>query len=193
MKRTLAVAAITAAVLLTGCSDDPKSAAVDRVDDGVASPTAFATLDIDGDSYLDADEIPEGADRGVFGTWDADADSEVDRDEITGNAFLLWDSDGNGTINATEWEQGTERWYPRTTTIVPLQDADGDGDSELDADEFAEQFDYTRLGEAWMADRLDQDTFKNAYFELYDSDDDGKVSELEFKTGLPLLGGFTGT
>ena len=125
--------------------------------------------------------------------WFTEVDVRVDRDEITGNAFRLWDSDGGGATSANEWEQGTDRWYPSTVTVVPLQDADGDGDSELDADEFAEQFDYTRLGEAWMTERLDQDTFEDAYFELYDSDDDGKVSETEFETGLPLLGGFTET
>lgn len=191
MKRTVTGATLVAALLLTGCGSEPDVTAGDPVDEAAAPAADFATLDVDGDSYLDLDEIPEGADRSVFERWDADADSEVDRDEITGNAFQLWDSDSNGAISATEWQQGAELWYPRTVRVAPLQDADGDGDSALDADEFAEQFDYTALGETWRDDRLDQEAFRNAYFELYDSDGDGKVSEVEFRTGLPLLGGFT--
>ena len=69
-----------------------------------------------------------------------------------------------------------------------LDDWDGDGDSELDADEFKERFDSSVLGESWRAGTLDERTFKQAYFELYDTDDDGRVSQSEWTTGSAVFG-----
>lgn len=188
--RTLTVIACAAILGLTGCGDESDG------DTAGGSPVTtartandFATLDANGDSYLDADEVAEWADDdGFFEQWDADADSELDRDEIAGNAFNLWDSDGNGKITAAEWEKGTDLWYPDASRPVVLDDWDGDGDSELDADEFKERFDSSVLGESWRADTLDERTFKRAYFELYDTDDDGRVSRSEWTTGSAAFG-----
>lgn len=170
------------AMLMTGCAEDGP----EPIEDGA---TAFATLDESGDSFLDADEVAEWVDeRGVFGVWDIDEDSELDRDEIAGNAFELWDSDGSGRIDEDEWERGTELWYPDDNSPVVLADVDGDGDSELDADEFTEAVDASILGERWSTDTLDERTFKVAYFELYDADDDGRVSEMEWSDGAATFG-----
>lgn len=149
----------------------------------------FDTFDANGDSYLDADEIAESADAtGFFEVWDADADSELDRDEIAGNAFRLWDRDGSNTVSEEEWRTGTELWYPTKSKLVVFDDVDDDGDSELDADEFAERFDLSALGEAWQPQTYTKDTFKRAYFELYDTDDDGQVSEDEWAYGGSAFG-----
>lgn len=149
----------------------------------------FGTLDANADSYLDGDEIRESADvDGVFDAWNADADSELDRDQIPGNAFRLWDRDGDKRISEEEWRNGTELWYPEDVDVVVFDDADGDGDSELDADEFAERFDVTGLGEAWTPPSFDKARFKRAYFELYDTDDDGRVSKDEWQYGATAFG-----
>lgn len=169
-------------------------AAIDaRVIDPTASDTAavgdFDTLDVNGDSYLDNDEIAERADAtGVFEAWDADADSELDRDEIAGNAFGLWDRDGNRKISEEEWETATDLWYPEDPDLVVFDDADGDGDSEVDADEFAERFDFSALGERWDSPTLDKTTFKAAYFSLYDTNEDGRVSAEEWAYGAAAFG-----
>lgn len=170
-------------------------AAIDasRIVDPSAAATAaapgFDTLDADGDSYLDGDEIRESADvPGQFDAWNADADSELDRDEIAGNTFRLWDRDGNKKISQEEWETAAELWYPDDAEIVVFDDADGDGDSEVDADEFAERFDVTALGEAWTPGTLEKSAFKRAYFGLYDTDDDGRVSEDEWDYGASAFG-----
>ena len=144
----------------------------------------FATLDADGDSYLDADEIAEWVDdEGILTQWDIDRDSELDEDEIAGNAFRLWDADGNGYINEDEWRTGTERWYPRDVEVVAIADWDRDGDSELDRDEFAESFDVSALGETWVVEDFNATTFKTAYFDLYDLNDDGRVDRSEWESG----------
>ncbi len=161
--------------------------------DPTAKPVAtggdFDTLDANGDSYLDTDEIAESADvRGVFDAWDADADSELDRDDIAGNAFRLWDRDGDGNVSEQEWRTGTDLWYPDGADLVVFDDVDGDGDSELDRDEFSERFDVSALGEAWEPARLDQRTFERAYFGLYDTDDDGRISKDEWRYGAHAFG-----
>lgn len=154
-----------------------------------ATTTGFGTLDANGDSYLDNDEIRESADvDGVFDTWNADADSELDRDQIAGNAFRLWDRDADRKISAEEWRSGAELWYPEDVDLVVFDDADGDGDSELDADEFAERCDVSGLGEAWTPPSFDKTRFKRAYFSLYDTDDDGRVSKDEWEYGATAFG-----
>ncbi len=186
--RTFAVVAAFTMLIGLGACDDPEPdaaadpGAVDVVDE-------FDTLDANGDSYLDVDEVAEWADdTGVFEEWDVDLDSELDRDEIDGNAFGLFDGNGDGTISESEWETGTELWYPGDSDLIVFNDVDGDGDSEIDADEFAERFDFSVLGETWTSESLDENTFKQAYFELYDADNDGSVSEQEWNSGSAFFG-----
>ncbi len=177
---------------LTACGDDE--------DDDVAvdDPTTtvevevedFPTLDANGDSYLDVDEVAEHVDDvGTFEEWDVDRDSELDSDDISGNAFELWDAHDNGTVSEEEWKDGTELWYPANNDRGPFADWDGDGDSELDADEVAEAFDISALGERWDdVGSLGKETFKKFYFDMYDTNDDGKVSEAEWTNGAALQG-----
>ena len=175
---------IAGALAFAGCGDDDPA-----VDSAVDDPVTFGTLDANGDSYLDVDEIAESADdNGLFDAWDADADSELDPDEVSGNAFELWDTDGNGTVSEAEWKAGTALWYPDGARLAVFSDWDSDGDSELDTDEFSERFDVSALGEAWTSGPVGESTFREAYFELYDTDDDGRVSEPEWRTGSAVWG-----
>lgn len=175
---------IVGALVFAGCGDDDSG-----VDAAADDPVTLDTLDANGDSYLDADEIAESADDdGLFDAWDADADSELDPDEIAGNAFELWDADGNGTVSEKEWEHGTALWYPDDARLTVFSDWDRDGDSELDTDEVSERFDVSALGEAWRSGTVGKSTFRQAYFELYDADDDGRVTEPEWRAGSAVWG-----
>ena len=186
MRRTLVICLALAGLALGACGGDDDTSATLPATTGVDE---FSTLDASGDSYLDADEIAEWVDdNGAFRSWDEDADSELDRDEIAGNAFSLWDSNNNGKISQQEWQRGTDLWYPGQAEVRVFSDWDGDGDSELDGDEFREEFDYSALGESWTTEPLNRETFKNAYFELYDLDDDGRVSRAEWTDGSRSFG-----
>ena len=198
-RRLLAAAAAGALSLsLLACGDDDDDVAVDDdvTADDADSPTSpdgdpwnFGTLDANGDSLLDRDEIAEWVDRdGVFEEWDEDADSELDADEIAGNAFERWDANGDATISEGEWETAARRWYPEGAHVEVFADYDGDGDSELDLDEFAERFDISVLGESWDASSIDEDTFASSYFDLYDANSDGTVDEDEFEAGAATWG-----
>lgn len=189
MRKILAATASALVLLLGGCADDSVPAAADPDVDTVDTANDFDTLDANGGSYLDVDEVAEWADdTGVYEEWDEDADSELDRDEISTNAFELWDGDADGSISEEEWETATELWYPDDAAVTVFSDVDGDGDSELDADEFSEGFDYSALGESWTDDPLDEETFSEGYFELYGTDDDGRVSDTEWTNGSALFG-----
>lgn len=193
MRNVLAIALSLSVLFLGACSDDPDENLAGNGDTAIAGDNGathdFDTLDANGDSYLDTDEIAEWADDvGTFNEWDADADSELDSDEIIGNTFEVWDENGNGKIGKDEWENSAERWYPTDVDVIVYDDVDLDGDSEIDADEFAERFDLSALGETWTSDTFDQQTFETAYFELYDNDDDGKVTEAEWSSGSAAFG-----
>ena len=189
MRTSMVIAGLALGLVLSGCGDDSEDPVTAPTTVAPADNNQFSTLDRNGDSYLDVDEVAEWKDRdGVFTKWDADVDSELDRDEIAGNAFSLWDANRNGKISQDEWRQGTDLWYPRGVDFRVYGDWDDDGDSELDADEFKERFDYSALGESWKARSLDKETFKKGYFELYDTDDDGKVSASEWTQGSRIFG-----
>lgn len=204
MKRPLVITSCALTLVVTACGDDEPEVLADNDpvdvdpdpvgadDDSTDEPVViddFETLDANGDSYLDTDEVAEWKDATrTFEAWDADADSELDRDEIEGNVFELYDDDGNGTVSETEWTSAAERLYPKEEELVVFSDLDGDGDSELDADELAEGLDLSPLGSAWTNSTMDEHTFRDAYFELYDIDDDGRVSESEFANGSATFG-----
>ncbi len=192
MKNALITATLSLAVVLAGCADEPDLAdsGVEPVGaDDAAVESEFNTLDTSGDSYLDTDEVAEWVDdSGTFEEWDADADSELDADELAGNAFQLWDSDDNGTVSEEEWKTGTDLWYPQSSNVTVFSDWDGDGDSELDEDEFTERWDASLMGEQWTTIPMGKDQFKANYFSLYDADDDGKVTEEEWRDGAASFG-----
>ena len=204
LRRPLIATSCALALGVAGCADgdpeilaDPEpvelDAGADVADDGATQDVDviddFETLDVDGDSYLDPDEVAEwrDADR-AFASWDADADSELDRDEIDGNVFQLYDEDGDGTVSETEWVSAAESLYPEEEELAVFSDVDEDGDAAVDADELAEGADLSPLGSAWTASTLDEHEFRDAYFELYDVDDDGRVSETEFRDGSSRFG-----
>ncbi|MDP8932112.1 MAG: hypothetical protein M3O70_26970 [Actinomycetota bacterium] len=189
MWKPMATVALSVSLALSGCGDDSDDTTVAPTTPPQGEGNVFSTLDRNGDSYLDVDEVAEWEDReGIFTRWDADADSELDRDEVAGNAFSLWDADDSGKISQAEWRQGTNLWYPQDVELRVYSDWDRDGDSELDTDEFKERFDFSALGESWSAESLDKESFKKAYFELYDTDDDGRVSVAEWTQGSRTFG-----
>ncbi len=84
-------------------------------------------------------------------------------------------------------ETNSSIWYPADADYGAFGDWDSDGDGDLDADEFNESFDVTALGDSWADDPLDEATFGDAYFELYDDDLDGEVSESEWQEGVDVF------
>ena len=181
---------ILLALGFTACGDDEPDVADDPVVEesgaGQEEVLEFQSLDVNNDSYLDIEEIPDAEQRDAFSGWDTDRNAVIEADEVYGTAFMFWDIDKNGRISEAEWRENAEVWYARPVGEA-FSDWDGDGDSELDADEFAERFDFSAVGESWR-DALNEQTFKNAYFELYDADNDGRVSELEWQRGKAVWG-----
>lgn len=66
----------------------------------------------------------------------------------------------NKKIDESEWRREPNLWYPDGVTHTTYADWDGEGDSELDLDEFAERFDFSALGKhpAWPTPGLDRYT-----------------------------------
>lgn len=166
----------------------PDAEAAEEMAMAAPEPDAFATADADEDAYLEVDEISLWFDEaGILERWDVDRDSLVSRQEVLAHSFGLWDRDGDHALTEVEWQRGVDQWFPGDAEPIVFADWDDDGDSELDADEFNESFDVSVLGELWIED-LDRAVFKNAYFELYDLNDDGRVSRLEWDAALEFHG-----
>lgn len=147
----------------------------------------FETLDADGDSYLDADELAEWVDdEGMFTRWDIDGDSEVDADEVNEAIYTILDLDDDDVLSEAEWTTGAMYLYPDDVDPGIFTDWDLDGDSELDLDEVAEGLDVTNWNEDWYgaADPvLGYDEFIDRFYTLWDLDDDGLLDTVEYHGG----------
>ena len=187
MKHALAAATLLAVLGTGACGIPEVESDSPKVDDRPDLTDSFTRFDADGDSVLDGDEIPELAEPAVFDLWDADGDGEVTAEEARARAFTLWDSDGDGVVSDAEWGPATDLWFAEDASDIALSEWDLDDDGTLSGDEFTERFDVTELGSDWRADGLDSAGFAGAYAQLYDADDDGSVTEQEFRDGEPLL------
>ncbi len=177
---------VTGLLPLAACDTDGAEEMEELEPATTMEPPAFETLDLDGDSYLDADELAAWVDdEGVFTRWDIDADSELDADEINESVYMIWDADEDTVIVESEWETGVDHVYPGALDPGAFQDWDLDGDSELDADEVAEGLDATSWNEYWYeADAvIGFDEFMDMYFALWDRDGDGRIDAVEYETG----------
>lgn len=67
---------------------------------------------------------------------------------------------------------------------------DGDGDSYLDADEMAEWVDDEGIFTAWDIDpdsELDADEINEGVFRVWDGNDDDRITEMEWETGVDFF------
>lgn len=205
MRKSLAITAAAAALLLGACGDDDDVAGTDRDADREISVTPddqvdelgkgdvvveedegvdFSSLDSDGDAMLGPDEVDDWVlDEGLFDDWDLDGDGQLTDDEVSETAFGMWDDDGDGALDTTEWGAHASNWFPEDLDYGAYGDWDADADGGVDPDEFRERFDVADLGETWADGPMDEVGYADGYFELNDADRDGALSESEWAEG----------
>ena len=72
---------------------------------------AFADWDADGDGNLTEEEMAAADERvDVQGALDANADGMVDEQDLGDFFFEVFDANGDGQLDTTEWEVGRDTW-----------------------------------------------------------------------------------
>ena len=116
-------------------------------------------------SDLDNTRFQEGlAGTGTYGAWDRDATPGLNRNEFASGIYADWDRDNDLRITEDEYNMGAQRWYgPDYATPYATYDADQSG-----------YIDQKEFGANWNDD----------YYNDWDLDDDGLLTEDEYGTGL---------
>lgn len=71
----------------------------------------FVDWDPDGDGQIGRDELRDGVlTTNLFRYWDANDDGYLTQAEFASEAFAVWDSSNNGTIERQEWERAVPKW-----------------------------------------------------------------------------------
>jgi len=190
--RTLGIFTAALVAGLWACAPDADMEEMDT------EPPAGTEDDLVSDEELtDAGGVPQGLgeydrneDRGLdreeFGEWSrsrsATAGTGLDRDRFSQRVVLIWDSDDDDLVDEDEWREGLNALYGDGDHGV-WADWDGDGDSELDANEVAEALETKNLYDRVDLDRdalIDDEELADWFFDVIDLNDDDVVDTTEW-------------
>ena len=144
----------------------------------VETPYAYGQWDMNTDRVLDRDE---------FGTWVDEQDWDAwDEESFTETTFSLWDENDDGVLTESEWRESTDRWYGADVDFGVWADWDGDGDSELDANEVRESMEAHGLYDRVDGDSdalIDDEELADWWFDIWDFNDDDEIDTTEWDWG----------
>ncbi len=128
---------------------------------------SLADWDQDGDRQLTLVEFKAGLKKhDVYGKWDTDGSGGLVDREYQNALFNAWDSNRDGIVDSFEFRDSASHWVGRDVTYGAFADWDLDGDMEIVAAEF------------------DKGVKKYHFFESYDADGNGEISDQEYQTAL---------
>lgn len=184
--------ALVGAVALTGCAEpyEEEDIGVDQevgVSDDVADLESDAPL---ADAEYDYGEWDVDSNRTLsreeFGTWAGEQGwGEMDREAFATETTELWDADDDDLIGEDEWNEATDR-FGDDIDVGTWSDWDGDGDSELDANEVREGLERSGIYDRIDGDAdavFDDEELADFWFDLWDADDDLEIDTTEWDWG----------
>lgn len=184
----LAVLPVLAMAACAGREPDTEMGQTDSVE---AEPTAappFARYDADGDRYLVETEWPLWwGDARIITSWDTDPEAGLSPSELARAALHLWDENGDGAVDESEWRQGTTRWFGDGEEDATFADQDRDGSGSLDADEIGRAFETEGLFGNVDQDGdgvVDDQELSDWFFDVVDVNGDGRIDATEWDWGV---------
>lgn len=130
----------------------------------IASPAAAQMLE--GDYQTEDQFINAYADTEHFEAWDQNDDAYLDHDEIATGLYTDWDTDNDGRLTQSEFDQGVSDWF--------------DGDGVID-DEFAE---WDADGDGYVGESEFSENWSEVEMTNWQDDGDGRYTEEEFASNV---------
>ena len=155
--------------------------------EGKTEDSDYGAWDTDADEFIDNDEFRNAfSSSPYYAQWNTDDDQTVDRSEFAQGFFRTIDEDGDGTLNAEEWQAAQDAYFgaPSMEDYQTLDTWDQDGDQSVQATEFAqvlEQADYLAEWDENGDEQLDEEEIANGVFTMWDTDANGVIEAEEFK------------
>jgi hypothetical protein len=144
--------------------------------------SSWAEWDADDDEILTENETIGGFER-LTVDWDNDGDAAISNVEMSEGLFEAWDTDEDGRLEVSEFEEGAELWFGDRWDYAGFTDWDGDGDGELTLEEYNRGFDDLAVYDD-LDENDDQQLTANeiavSYYASWDTDGDGEVEVAEW-------------
>ena len=75
-------------------------------EDGMEEQQEETTWDANSDGQIQPEEFQQGLEKlNYFSEWDQNGDEQLAEEEIAKGTFAMWDTDGNGVIEADEYKE----------------------------------------------------------------------------------------
>ena len=180
-----------AAVFLLGACGE-RDVDDDLYDDDAAMTEERGTMvgharwDADQNTYIDdAEFVAWWSAEGSRFDWDLDDERGLTREEYNRGIFELWDENGDGRIDESEWRSGSDRVWGEGRYQTSWTDWDMDGDSELDLNEVQEGLERDGLYDRVDGDRdalIDDEELADWFFDIFDGNDDSRIDTTEWES-----------
>jgi hypothetical protein len=191
MRRIRGLLTLSAGLWVAGCGSPDRDAYAgspeegETAAEGEATPgTAWSEWDADGSDFLDREEVSAWWDDVQADlAWDADTEEGLSREEFVEGVRGAWDLDDDGRVTEEEWRDASDDvWGDEAGAFA---DWDGDGDSELDANEVSEGLETRGLYDVVDKDRdalVDDEELADWFYDVFDLDDDAEIDQTEWES-----------
>jgi hypothetical protein len=144
----------------------------------------YGEWDMDADDALGIEEFRSWwNEQDFFDDWRADEDEGITREQFAERLHVEWDTNGDDVVSEVEWQEGTDTWFAGDVEDGAWDDWDGDGDSELDANEVAEGLERNGLYDRVDRDDdavIDDEELADWFFDIFDDNDDDRIDTTEW-------------
>lgn len=152
-------------------------------------PRAFSTLDTDGDSVVSPSEFTSwGREQGLLGGL-MEQDGGVTDMGAAETFYGLWRPKGEG-LTEPAFSDALATWFPDAEDQA-FNDWDLDQNGTVEQMELEAGFAHTALLDEWDANgdgTVDADEALARYYEVFDADRNGNVTEPEFNSAIARWG-----
>lgn len=140
----------------------------------------FQAFDTNADSYVSREEFTAGMKRaGAFRDFDRNLSAGVDEREIKSGIFRYLDENDDQEIDATEYREGWDAWFPSEPPELEAIDADDDG--VVDEREFEQaDIDLGVYGGEAQAGEVTEADFYAGIYDSWDENADERLAEDEW-------------
>lgn len=146
----------------------------------------YSRWDADNNNFIDNSEFKSAFTTSpYYGKWNTNSNDFIDKEEFYQGYIKMIDQNKDGALNQEEWQQGIKSYFGTDgeEDYGEFSEWDQNGDGTVDADEFSQHMDQTKLFKDWDQngdDKLHEEEFAEKTFAMWDTDGNGMIEAEEY-------------